>query len=477
MVDFKVQQRRYRTNEKIIVSTTYGPIKGVKRKTIYGDSYYSFEGIPFAKPPLGDLRYKAPLPPDSWTDVRSCTSVGPKPLQKHFVFQMTEATRDLYSPDYLLREEVVVVSITYRVGPFGFLSLQDCDIEVPGNAGLKDQVMALRWIKANCSRFGGDSENITLFGDSAGAASVHYMMLTEQTRNLFHKAICMSGCALSPWAVTPQRNWPYRLAKAAGYTGDDNELAVFEFLSQAKGADIVKANEDLCTDEEKRERIGFSFGPVIEPYLTQHCVVPKAPTEMMRTAWGNTIPMIIGGVSNEGLLLYTETKNNPKLLNELGDCRYVMVSHEYFWFPIYRTVLSRLEYASSAPTYLYRFDFDSKHFNHLRIISCGKKVRGTCHGDDLSYIFYNSVARKLKKHTKEYKCIERLVGMWTQFAASSNPNYEKDQNELWLPVTMASLEKNQLKCLNIADDLKIIEVPDMDKLLVWEGFYTSNQLL
>lgn len=94
MVDFKVQQRRYRTNEKIIVSTTYGPIKGVKRKTIYGDSYYSFEGIPFAKPPLGDLRYKAPLPPDSWTDVRSCTSVGPKPLQKHFVFQMTEGSED-----------------------------------------------------------------------------------------------------------------------------------------------------------------------------------------------------------------------------------------------------------------------------------------------------------------------------------------------------------------------------------------------
>lgn len=94
MVDFKVQQRRYRTSEKMIVSTTYGPIKGVKRKSIYGECYYSFEGIPFAKAPLGELRFKAPQPPEPWEEVRSCTSVGAKPLQKHFVFQLTDGSED-----------------------------------------------------------------------------------------------------------------------------------------------------------------------------------------------------------------------------------------------------------------------------------------------------------------------------------------------------------------------------------------------
>ncbi|XP_067614371.1 uncharacterized protein [Eurosta solidaginis] len=546
MVDFKVQQRRFRTCEKTIVSTIYGPIKGVKRRSIYGDAFYSFERIPFARPPVEKLRYKAPQPPEPWTEVRSCTSPGPKPLQKHFVFQMTEgsedclylnvytknlnpqklvpvmvwiygggfqfgeASRALYSPDYLLREDVVVISINYRLGPFGFLCIQDPSFDVPGNAGLKDQVMALRWVKANCERFGGDSNNITIFGDSAGGASVHFMMITEQTRGLFHKAISMSGNALSPWAVTPQHNWPYRLAVAAGYTGEDNDEDVFAFLHTAKASDIVKANENLCSDAEKRERIGFSFGPVIEPYVTDHCVVPKRPVEMMRTAWSNQIPMIIGGVSNEGLLLYSETKTNPKILNELDDCRFVvplelgmdregelckeyglqlrkvyfgdkqpcldtlheyllMVSHEYFWFPIYRTVLSRLSYAT-APTYLYRFDFDSKDFNHLRILSCGKKMRGTCHGDDLSYLFYNSVARKLKNHSREWKCIERLVSMWTHFAAESNPNYDPEHVDLWQPVTNAEA----LKCLNISDDLKVIDVPEMNKLLVWQGFFRSD---
>ena len=183
--------------------------------------------------------------------------------------------------------------------------MQDSSFDIPGNAGLKDQVMALRWVKANCERFGGNADNVTLFGDSAGGASVHYMMLTEQARGLFHKAISMSGSALSPWAVTPQRNWPYRLAVTAGYTGEDNENDVFEFLRNAKGSDIVRANEDLCTDAEKRERIGFSFGPVIEPYISTHCVIPTKPVEMMRNAWSKSIPWIIGGVSNEGLLLYT----------------------------------------------------------------------------------------------------------------------------------------------------------------------------
>lgn len=153
-----------------------------------------------------------------------------------------------------------------------------------------------------------------------------------------------------------------------------------------------------------------------------------------------------------------------------------MVSHEYFWFPIYRTVLSRMAHAS-ASTYLYRFDFDSKHFNHLRILSCGKKVRGTCHGDDLSYLFYNSVARKLKNNTREYKCIERLVGMWTHFAAHSDPNYDPEHADLWQPVSKACMEKRQLKCLNISDEVKEIDVPDLKKLWVWENFYGPDRLL
>lgn len=125
MVDFKVQQRRYRSKEKTIVSTIYGPVKGVKRKSIYGDAYFSFEKIPFAKPPLGELRYKAPQPPEPWTEVRSCTSTGPKPLQKHFVFQMTDGSEDcLYLNVYTknVSENYFSIINHYFFITFGFLN-------------------------------------------------------------------------------------------------------------------------------------------------------------------------------------------------------------------------------------------------------------------------------------------------------------------------------------------------------------------
>lgn len=235
---------------------------------------------------------------------------------------MGEASRDLYSPDYIMMEHVVLVVISYRLGALGFLSLADEELDVPGNTGLKDQVMALRWVKRNCQFFGGDPDNITVFGESAGGASTHYMMLTDQAKGLFHKTIIMSGSALAPWAQTPTHiNWPYRLAQATGYTGDANDRDIFAHLKKCKASSMLKVAEDIITMEERHQRLTmFSFGPTIEPYLTPHCVIPKSPLEMMRDCWGNSIPMVIGGNSFEGLLMFPEVNKWPELLCQLGDC-------------------------------------------------------------------------------------------------------------------------------------------------------------
>lgn len=196
---------------------------------------------------------------------------------------------------------------------------------MPGNAGLKDQVMALRWVKHNCQFFGGDPDNITVFGESAGAASTHYMMLTEQTRNLFHKCVLMSGTALAPWANIPQHNWAYRLAKATGYRGANVDRQVFEHLQHCKGSAMLKVCEDLLTTDERHQRMMFSFGPTIEPYDSKHCVIPRSPLEMMRSAWGNKIPMLIGGNSSEGLLIFTEARKYPELMHKLSkDATYLV---------------------------------------------------------------------------------------------------------------------------------------------------------
>lgn len=176
------------------------------------------------------------------------------------------------------------------------------DLNVPGNAGLKDQVMALRWIKTNCANFGGNPDNITVFGESAGAASTHYMMMTEQTRGIFHRGILMSGNAICPWANTQCQHRALTIAKLAGYKGDDNDRDVLEFLSKAKAYDLIKWEDKVLTPEDRKNKVMFAFGPTVEPYQTTDCVLPKHPREMCKTAWGNSIPTMMGCTSYEGLI-------------------------------------------------------------------------------------------------------------------------------------------------------------------------------
>lgn len=127
--------------------------------------------------------------------------------------------------------------------------MNDPKFEIPGNAGLKDQRLALKWVCDNVSKFGGDPKNITLFGESAGGCSVHYHMVSEFSKGLFHKAIVMSGTALNNWSVVPMSNWAERLATQMGWNGSNGDEGLVEFLRKASANDIVLAQEKLITPE------------------------------------------------------------------------------------------------------------------------------------------------------------------------------------------------------------------------------------
>ncbi|KAH8311839.1 hypothetical protein KR044_008224, partial [Drosophila immigrans] len=549
LVGHKVQQYRLATSHTVIVETKFGRVRGLQRKTIYdGELYYAFEGIPYAKPPLGDLRFRAPQPPEPWEGVRNCTTYNEKPLQRNMVismiegsedclylnvyaksmkstqplpvmvwiygggFQKGEASRDLYSPDYFMKQAVVLVTISYRLGALGFLSLKDPKLDVPGNAGLKDQVQALRWISQNIAHFNGDPNNITLFGESAGAASTHIMMTTEQTRGLFHKAILQSGCALSAWAETPDRNWAYRLAQQMGYKGSQADADVLHYLSKASARQIASVDQDVITQDELRNFFLFAFGPVVEPYETSHCVVPKPHKDMLPGAWGNSIPVVLGGNSFEGLFSYQLVRNDPWALThfdniiprevseactpeqmqqlvrrlkhvyfgdeqrermELLEILYIF-SHRQIWHDLHRMVMARLSYARSSATYLYRFDFDSPHFNQFRSLVCGNRVRGVSHADELSYLFYSVLATKLSKSSEEYHTIERMVGMWTAFAANSDPNCQATDSAKWAPVEQTP--NGAHNCYNISNDMEMMGLPEATVLAVWDTFYERDAL-
>ncbi|KAH8337196.1 hypothetical protein KR059_002667, partial [Drosophila kikkawai] len=542
-IGHKIVQYRLATNKKEVVCTRNGPVQGLLRKTLYDEElYYSFEGIPFGQPPVGELRFRAPQPPCPWVGLKDCTYPRSKPMQRHSIlgtvegsedclylnvyskrltskqplpvlvwiygggFQIGAAGRDTYSPDYFMKQDVVLVTFNYRVGALGFLSISDQDLDVPGNAGLKDQVMALRWVSQNIAQFNGDPQNVTLMGESAGAASVHAMMTTDQTRGLFHKAIMQSGSMYCEWANEPRGQWAYRLACLLGYSGSDNEKEVFRFLQRASASEMASKAIDLISLEERREYVLFPFTPVVEPYITRDCVLPRPHREMLPAAWGNDLPLILGGNSFEGLFSYQSTLHDEKhmlsafealipreirerrspsqikdLLRqfkvdnfedatrgrmEFNECLHIL-SIKHFWHGIHRTILARQQYAPTTPTFLYRFDVDSPHFNHFRQVMCGKHVRGVSHADDVSYLFYHVLATKLEKSSLEYQTIERMVGMWVAFARNDNPNCAQISPVSWKALNNTGPQM----CLNIGEQLEFKELLESRQNRIWDRLY------
>ncbi|KAH8369271.1 hypothetical protein KR009_006103, partial [Drosophila setifemur] len=537
------------SQETCDLSLPLGKIRGVKRQSLYDEAYYSFEKIPFAKPPVGELRFKAPVAADPWSGVLDCSNSSEKPTQKNFMtgviegtedclylnvyakqlksdkplpvmvyifggaFTVGEATRELYGPDYFMAKDVVLVTLNYRVDCFGFLSLNDPSVKVPGNAGLKDQVLALKWVKQYISNFNGDENNITVFGESAGGCSTHFMMCTEQTRGLFHKAIPMSGTVHNYWSNTPSEDFAFLLAQQHGYTGENNDAKVLDHLRGVPAKELV--NHNLMTPDHRRNGMIFAFGPTVEPYVGEDCVVPKSPVEMAREAWTNDLPVMLGGTSFEGLFMYPAVSANLKGLDRLNEDPLRMVprdvrlvnsekdnldysrrlikayfgdsppsaelfmnmldfySYKIFWHGFHRTLNARLAY-SKAPTYFYRFDFDSPNFNFYREKFCGDNIKtGVAHADDLCYLWLNSAGWKLEKSSREYRTIERMVGIWTAFAASSNPNCPEISEVDWKPST----KEDPNRVLNINDEVKIIDLPEYEKLKIWDDIYKPDQLI
>lgn len=221
---------------------------------------------------------------------------------------------DTYSPDYLLMSDIVLVTFNYRLGPLGFLYLNDPDLEVPGNAGLKDQQMVLKFVRENIMNFGGDADNVTLFGHSAGGCSVSWHCVSESSRGLFHRAIIMSGCILNQWGLTPHRDWAARLAKAIGYAGnEEDEKSLLEYLQKADPVKMIEVQKSLIRAEEFG-KISFAFAPHIEPYTSSNTLISDRPIDLLRSAWSNEIDVLIGGTSDEGLMYLETLRSMPGLL-------------------------------------------------------------------------------------------------------------------------------------------------------------------
>ncbi|XP_050515675.1 juvenile hormone esterase-like [Diabrotica virgifera virgifera] len=524
--------------ESPIVTVVEGQVRGCQKVNLDGESFYSFLGIPFAKPPLGYLRFKAPVPAEPWSGIRDATIDGNSCYQRNEMTKELEGSEDclylnvytkklpsecnalksvmvwihggafvtgsnkssFYGPEFLITEDIVLVTINYRVGFLGFLHLDDTSLDVPGNAGLKDQQLALKWVQNNIKSFNGDPNNVTIFGESAGSASVHIHVVSPSSKGLFHKAILQSGCLLNPWVFSKD----YALTFTKTIT--DTVMTEKEALEVLKKLPV----EELLVFQEKfyASLKGASvIGPNIEkPNKT--AVLTSNPTELLTTGQYNKVPLILGYCDREGILLEVykrfgnkagskkegqeedvdvkkflvpglseDDPQNKRILKTLVETykkratesekdKYLLPTDFYFVSGIIAAgnVHAR---TSKCPVYLYRISIDAG-LNLLKKIT---KVTdpGTCHGDELGYLFKNHVAAQfLDKSETEDKVVRRFVKLWTNFAKTGNPT--PPANDLQL--TWKATDKD-CGFIDIGKEVRVGSIPEAERRDCWKVIFQN----
>ncbi|HTO07034.1 MAG TPA: carboxylesterase/lipase family protein [Myxococcota bacterium] len=325
-----------------IASTRQGRVQGEAR-----DGLSIFRGIPFAAPPVGALRWRAPEPAAPWSGVRDCTAFGACAPQNVVALDMLEAFKILepQSEDCLFlnvwtpgvdarrrpvmvwihggaftigsgaqsiydgaplakRGDVVVVTVNYRLGPLGFLRLTELTggrIPATGNEGMLDQLAALEWVRDNIAAFGGDPENVTIFGESAGGMSVGTLLGLPRARGLFHKAIPQSG-ACSTAATRDAANFVAERYLSHLGVGSDPESLRKVTAAQLLAASAALAGPPGTPNEEVG---GLPFQPVVDGEIQ-----PRRAIDSVAGGSAAGVPLLVGTTLEEWKLFLPADPTN-----------------------------------------------------------------------------------------------------------------------------------------------------------------------
>ncbi|XP_029722941.2 carboxylic ester hydrolase-like [Aedes albopictus] len=521
-----------------IITTTGGQVQGITASCGLFCSYFQFNGIPYAEPPVSDLRFRNPVPHRGWSGVRDASEhgancpalsilseysgsedclfinvytqniIGSRPVMVWIhggAFVLSSGDSGRYGPDHLVQENVVVVSFNYRLGILGFFSTGDTHAQ--GNWGAKDCVEALRWVRDNIAAFGGDPNNVTIFGESAGGVLVHYLVLSPMATGLFHKAIAQSGTALVPWGFQYNaREMARNIADAFGYPHDSAELT--QLLRYTPIGDFIALQRSITDIPIPRGFKPFEYVPSAEPVNSpEPTFLTQRPIEISQSGVYNHVPIMIGYTSAESLFMVREHLLDSTVWNEFTRNPQFFVPHfwnipantpesnavsqafrNFYWqdralgpdimlewtefhtdqqfiYAVDKSVALTAE-RNSQPTFYYQFSFDGD-LNLMKRRLLLTDFPGAVHSDELAYLWSMTdlpISPILPSNSANI-VRQRMVRLWTNFAITGHPtpnSYTDLQNIHWAPV-----QGSDMTYLDIGDNLIVTRHPNQARINLW----------
>lgn len=490
---------------EVLVRTRFGLVEGVREGGVC-----VWKGIPYAAPPVHSLRFRPPHKPESWAGVREAKGFGPASLQSESpsmkflgdspVYQDEDCLYlNIWSPGaddkrrpvmawihggsfnygsgsshmydgrfFAEHGDVVVVTMNYRLGVFGFLYLGDVDDERyrdSANCGLLDQVAALKWVHGNIEAFGGDPNNVTIFGESAGAVSVGNLLSMPSAKGLFHKAILQSGTARSNVTIE----------KAATMT--EELLSRLQLDKESVSTlETIPAETILEAAEMFPRR---AFGPVGDGVS-----LARRPEKVLDEGFAKDVPVLVGTNRDESRLfthfdpawkqvdetnlhevfqlsfgpVWMRVSNHVIKNEELNQLLYEdAMTHYVFTYPAIFFGESQAKHG--APVWMYRFDYESdtldgtpKAFHALEIPFAWNSILNP-KNDNLT-----------GNDSRRYKLAKQMHAAWIAFAHRGDPNTEELPH--W---PKYDLESRATLLFNTTSE--VVNDPDRQRRLSWEQVF------
>ncbi|XP_056663285.1 cholinesterase isoform X1 [Monodelphis domestica] len=494
--------RKSQTEDDIIVTTKKGKVRGLQLPVL-GGTVTVFLGIPYAEPPIGRLRFRKPRPRSKWSDIWDATKYSnscyqniddsfpgfagsemwnpntvlsedclylnvwvPSPKPKNATvmiwiygggFQSGTSSLHVYDGKFLARvERVIVVSMNYRVGALGFLALPG-NSEAPGNMGLFDQQLALQWVQENIAIFGGNPKSVTLFGESAGSASVNFHILSPKSHPLFTRAILQSGSANAPWAaITPSeaRNRTLHLAKSLSCSRG-NETELIKCLRNKNPQEILEHENVILSSGYLKT----NFCPTVDgDFLTD------MPDSLIQ--WGDfkQTQILVGVNKDEGtsFLVYGApgfSKDNDSMISQkefqegikeffpgVSDLGMESIQFHYTGWSDdqipenFRDAMDDIigDYNFKCPALEFAKKFSERgndvffyYFEHRSSKNAWPEWMGVMHGYEIEFVFGLPLERRVN-YTKAEEILSRsIMRSWSSFAKYGNPNGTQNNATRW----------------------------------------------